>query len=188
MARHAIALSSALLAAIEHEARERHLSPELLEGIVRVESGGDPWAWNPEPHYRYLVDASTGRPFRRLTPEEIASESPPGDFPSCPGLADDVDAEWWGQQASWGPMQVMGAVAREHGFRAHFPRLCQPAVGVHYGALHLASLKRRFSKLGTDAVIAAYNAGSPRRQQGRYVNQHYVDKVRAAIPARRSAA
>ncbi len=155
------------------------LPESLIYAMVQVESAGDISAWNPEPPYRWLWDVRRNAPFRPLTAAERVSEVPPGDFPT---LAGDRDAEWWGQQASWGPLQVMGGVAREHGFRGHFPGLCQAGDGVHYGVKHLHSLRRRFlGKHGWAGVVAAYNAGSPRHSDdGRWVNQGYVDKVRAA--------
>lgn len=150
---------------------------QLVRAIARVESGGDHWAWNPEPAYRYLWDVRRGKPFRTLTGAELASEKPPADFHSQIG---DRDAEWWGQQASWGTMQVMGAVAREHGFAGHFPGLCHPLDALHYGCKHLAHLSDRFiAAHGWRGVVAAYNAGSPRREGKTWVNQAYVDKVAA---------
>lgn len=152
--------------------------PELLVmAIVRVESGGNPYAWNPEPRYRYLWDVKKKAPFRALTPDEIAAEVPPKDFPTLGG---DRDQEWWGQQASWGLMQVMGAVARECGFnRPYLPELCDPALSLEYGCRHLSTLRDRFvTRYGWNGVIAAYNAGSPRLSaDGKFENQGYVDKV-----------
>ena len=86
------------------------LPPLLITALVEQESAGDPYAWNPEPRYRYLWDVKRNAPFRTPTEAERASEIPPHDFPTLGG---DRDQEWWGQQASWGLMQVMGAVARE---------------------------------------------------------------------------
>lgn len=148
----------------------------LVAAIVRVESGGNPWAWNPEPPYRYLWDVRLGRPFRALTAAEIQSERPPADFPA---LAGDRDQEWWAQAASWGLMQVMGAVARERGYRGpYLTALLDPETALHYGCAHLASLRdRHHARYDWPGVIAAYNAGSPRLAGGRYVNQGYVDKV-----------
>lgn len=176
-------LTDSLRAEIRSAASRWGHSYELLAAIVAVESGGDPWAWNPEPVYRYVVDANTGKPFRRLNAQEVGSNKPPHDFPSCPGIADDVDAEWWGQRASWGLMQVMGAVAREYGFREHMPALCHPPTGLSYGAQHLGRLHARFyARAGSEGVIAAYNAGSPRYlPSGELENQLYVDKVIVAI-------
>ena len=155
------------------------LPEQLVRAIVLVESNGDRFAWNPEPAYRYLFNVKTRMPFRALTPAEQVSETPPADFPTAAG---DRDAEWWGQQASWGLMQVMGGVARELGFAGHFPGLCDPLEGLHYGCRHLAQLIERFSKKhGLRGAVGAYNAGSPRYvgNTAVLVNQGYVDKVAA---------
>lgn len=152
----------------------------LVAAIVQVESGANPWAWNPEPQYRYLWDVNRFAPFRTLSPAESASERPPQDF-HC--IAGDPDQEWWAQQASWGLMQVMGAVAREHGYREpYLPMLCRPEDGLDNGCKHLESLKRRFfAQWGWDGVISAYNAGSVRHERGEFVNQGYVVKVNRAL-------
>lgn len=154
----------------------------IAMAMIQVESGGNPYAWNPEPRYRYLVDARTSKPFRKLTRDEARAKMPPKDFPTCPDIYEDQDAEWWGQQASWGLLQVMGAVAREYGFKRHFPALCDPEEGLEYGLQHFARLRDRFIVTdGWDGVIAAYNAGSPRRDdEGLFVNQRYLEKVLSA--------
>jgi soluble lytic murein transglycosylase-like protein len=164
------------LAAITHD-----LPHELINAIIQVESGGNTWAYNPEPHYMYLWDVRKNAPFRRPQSAELSNKTPPADFPT---IAGDRDQEWWAQQASWGLMQVMGAVAREHGLRApYLPILCDPAVGIEYGCKHLAVLRSRFfGRAGWPGVIAAYNAGSPVVQNGVFVNQGYVDKVLALAP------
>lgn len=150
------------------------LRPELVLAIIQVESSGDPNAWRVEPHYRYLWHVVRNQPFRSLTLSEMNNERAPSDFPSLTGSR---NTEWLGQQASWGPMQIMGAVAREHGFTRMFPELCG-ILGVDYGCKHLAQLMRRFRKQhGVEGVIAAYNAGSPRIRDGLFVNQDYVNKV-----------
>ena len=77
-------------------------------------------------------------------------------------------------------MQVMGAVARELGHTGPSD-LLDPPTGLFYGCLHLRRFRAKYD-IWPD-VIAAYNAGSPRRvagQIGPYVNQSYVDKVLAA--------
>jgi soluble lytic murein transglycosylase-like protein len=136
-------------------ARER-IDPILVEAVVIIESGGNPYAWNPEPHYRYLVDVRTGQPFRELTVSERATEVPPADFPT---LAGDRDQEWWGQQASWGLMQIMGALAREIGFRGlYLPELTRPHLNLQLGCQHLANLLR-WSNGDERRAVAAYNAG-----------------------------
>ncbi|MBI2313564.1 MAG: lytic transglycosylase domain-containing protein [Betaproteobacteria bacterium] len=167
-----------LLELAEHAGAQHGLAPALLLALIQTESGGNPWAWNPEPHYRWFWDVRRERSFRVLTAAEIMVKTPPPDFSA---LAGDRDQEWWGQQASWGLMQVMGAVAREHGYRApYLTALCEPLTNLEYGARHLARLRVRYLRdHGWDGVIAAYNAGSPRRSEaGPYLNQGYVDSVR----------
>lgn len=133
------------------------IDPNLLEALVLQESGGNPWAWNPEPHYRYFWDVRHHRPFRALTSEERQSERPPKDFP-C--LAGDPDQEWWAQQASWGLLQLMGAVARELGFKnPYLPELCDPQVNLTLGARHLGN-RLRWAAGDTKAALSAYNAGT----------------------------
>jgi soluble lytic murein transglycosylase-like protein len=119
-------------------ATARGLSPNLVEAFVLQESSGNTWAWNPESAYRYLWDVRAQRPFRLLTLAERASEIPPDDFYSVAG---DRDNEWWAQQASWGLLQIMGALARELGFVGPFlTELCDPAINLRLGCLHLSRL------------------------------------------------
>jgi len=152
---------------------------DIIVAIVKVESNEHIYAYRSEPHYRYLVDVKTQKPFRRLTTSENTSEVAAKDFPYF-GRISSRNTEWWGQQASWGPMQIMGAVAREYGFEGAFPELCTWTKGIMYSCEHLQKLKHRFlGKHGWAGVIAAYNAGSPRYvDNGDFENQHYVDKVR----------
>lgn len=158
-------------------AGEARLPLALVRAIVVVESAGNRWAWRAEPAYRWLWDWAANRPFRRITLDERVGERAPDDFPHPPWCS--RHTEWWGQQCSWGPMQVMGAVARQHGYVGPFPRLCGPE-GVRVGCRHLAILRDEHGPDWRD-VAAAYNAGRPRRRQdGRYVNQDYVDRVAAA--------
>lgn len=161
---------------IPRVARDQHLPASLVEAIVRTESAGVATRWRVEPRYRYLWDVKHGRPFRALTHAEIASEEAPADFHAIHGSS--RDTEWWGQQASWGPMQIMGAVAREHGYSGDFPGLCDPLAGLRWGCAHLAQLRDAYlARYGWPGVVAAYNAGSPRRAGGQWVNQSYVDAV-----------
>jgi len=83
--------------------------------------------------------------------------------------------ERFGQMHSWGLMRVMGGVAREHGFDGPFTELWDPMIGLRYGMKHLRKYWARYENWPD--TIAAYNAGSPRRVDGKYVNQVYVDKV-----------
>lgn len=141
---------------IDREARTQSLDRDLLAAIVHVESGGDRYAWNPEPKYRYFWNVKTQRPFRHLTAQEIASKIPPADFPT---LAGDRDQEWWAQQASWGLCQVMGAVARERGMRdPYLTKLMDPETNLAIAAGYLASLLA-WADGNVAQAVGAYNAG-----------------------------
>lgn len=130
--------------------------PPLALAVCEQESAFDPWAWNPEPKYRYLWDVLMDKPFRKLTSAEDASEFPPPDFRSYRGVL--ADAEWWGQQASWGLMQIMGAVSRELGFKERFlSQLCDPTAAVMLGCRHLAAYLRRYKD--PFPALEAYNGG-----------------------------
>lgn len=179
-----VILNSTLTAVANTWARGLKLPPQLVHAHILVESGGDPYAWRCEPGYRYLWDNQYLRPFRTLTEEEVASATPPADFQTPPQISTSKTTEWWAQRSSWGPMQVMGAVAREFGFTGNIPQLCDSdgSAGIHMGCLLLQRYANRFGFKGWRAVAAAYNAGSPRYQEDgkTFVNQVYVDKIAAA--------
>ena len=138
---------------IKSAASRRSLPWELVYAICQVESSLNPSAIRHEPHYRWLVGDN-----ETMSPTERHE-----------------------QMTSWGLMQVMGAVARELGHTGPLSDLLDPPTGLFYGCLHLRRFRAKYD-IWPD-VIAAYNAGSPRRvagQIGPYVNQSYVDKVLAA--------
>lgn len=141
---------------IDREAYTQDLSADLLAALVQVESGGDANAWNPEPRYPYLWNVKTDAPFRKMTAAEAASKTPPPDFPV---IAGDRDQEWWGQQASWGLMQIMGALARERGCRRpYLTSLLDPELNLMIGAGHLVSLLA-WARGDEAKALGAYNAG-----------------------------
>lgn len=158
----------------------RHgLSADLVQAVSTVESSGNRWAWNPEPKYRYFWDVKRKRPFRAVTEAEISSERPPLDFR---GLIADHDQEWWAQQASWGLMQVMGAVARERGFaEPYLTQLLDAEYGLELGCRHLAALFA-WSRGDLRSALAAYNGGPSGNKPGEPLrNAEYADKVLAEL-------
>jgi soluble lytic murein transglycosylase-like protein len=150
----------------------------LLRAMALVESGGDLYATRFEPGYRYLWDLLAEAPLR-LKPDE---RYPSAGFHVPTGHPTNAATEWTHQKTSWGPLQIMGAVAREYGFSGRFPQLCGE-LGVYYGAWHLANLKKRhLNQHGWAGVVAAYNAGSPRfTLDDVFVNQSYINKVAAHL-------
>lgn len=152
------------------ENRSALLMPvNLALAVIWQESGGDPYTWNPEPKYRWYWNVKTNQPFRTLIAAEIDSKTPPADFP-C--LAGDRDQEWWAQEASWGLMQPMGAVARECGYKGtYLTHLVEPELNLQIGCTHLS---RKLSQAGGDVhrALQLYNGGG---------NPHYAMEVLAKM-------
>jgi soluble lytic murein transglycosylase-like protein len=83
------------------------------------------------------------------------------------------------QKFSWGPMQVMGSVARELGYYGHLTELITPQNGLYYGVRKLSVLSMKYSNQLD--VIASYNGGSPSKVGGEYRNKNYVDSVKKRL-------
>jgi soluble lytic murein transglycosylase-like protein len=99
------------LVALAHRVAEAHaLWPELVCAIVEQESAWNHWALRYEPAFydKYIA------------PQISRAE-----------IADLTEAR--ARAFSWGLMQVMGQVAREHGFTGGLASLCDPAVGLDIG-------------------------------------------------------
>lgn len=136
-----------ILAAVQEAALAATLPISIVRGIVCQESAGNPEATRYEPEFYKTY------------------------------IADKFPGEH-GRATSYGLMQIMGQTARERGFKGDFAELLHPQVGLYWGCRHLFILKiRYFNRHGWAGVIAAYNAGSPRKAGGKYSNQGYVDKV-----------
>lgn len=133
-------------------AKVERLDWELVAAIVSVESNGNPVAMRYEANYRHTLAVHQWANSLMITPE----------------------TEELLQKSSQGLMQVMGALFREMGYRGYLPVL-DAAENLKYGCKHLRSLfDRGYTE---EQVVAAYNAGTPRRRGGMYVNQRYVDRV-----------
>jgi soluble lytic murein transglycosylase-like protein len=138
------------------------VDPDLAISIAEVESHFNELAVRFEANWKYLIHV-----------ESLARNSHISQ-----------DSERILQMCSWGMMQVMGSVARELGHRGNLLELTRPELGVRYGCLKLKELTKKYSN--QEDLIAAYNAGSPRKlDTGKYVNQIYVNKVRGIYAARK---
>lgn len=136
-------------------AKEAGVDVRLALAIAETESAGDPLAVRFEPRWKYYFDVPQFAYRNRIT----------------------QDTERALQSISWGLMQVMGSVCRELHFVDSLVKLGNdPALGAKYGCLKLAQLMKKYPKL--EDAIASYNAGSPRKLDGKYVNQEYVDRVK----------
>ncbi|WP_158608538.1 lytic transglycosylase domain-containing protein [Stagnimonas aquatica] len=169
--------TDALARVIQRGAADFALPYDLVLAICRKESGLNTWATRYEPDFRWLWDNRLLRAYN-CRPADMSLDKAPSDFSGLPGIT--PNTEWVAQQTSYGLMQVMGSLAREQGFKGYLSALCDPLAGVNSGCAYLRALSRKhFASLGWDGVIAAYNAGSPRKDGVRYINQEYVDGVRA---------
>lgn len=139
----------------------------LVCAIVLTESAGNPYAVRSEADV-YMDDRG-----RDMFKSRWRYPLAPGAFAEKLGCT--LATEKIGQLTSWGAMQVMGSVAREHGFLGWFPELCSWEKGCEYGLRHL---RKKADIYGTDpaTLYAAYNAGSPRKTKaGMFENQRAVD-------------
>lgn len=151
---------------VEDAARRHGLPFELVAAIIAVESSDNPWASRFEPAF-----------FRRYIQNnpDIRAISP------C-----SLDTEKMLRATSFGPMQVMGQVARERGFKGpYLTQLCEPRIGIEYGCIHLAAFARKFGPLGWAAVCAAYNGGAGAVRGGDFTNPEYPAKVLRNLPGQR---
>lgn len=132
------------------------MDASLLLSVVGVESAGKAFAVRYEPHYRWTL-----KPYMFAAQNNITEET-----------------ELLCQKTSWGLCQVMGAVAREHGHNGLLTELVVAETGLKFGAIHLRRRCLKHPSLGD--VFATYNAGSPRKQAGKYfpASTHaYVSKA-----------
>lgn len=91
------------------------------------------------------------------------------------------DSEWYGRRCRWGPMLLLGMVARERGFTGDFPALCNMDCGVYWGCRQLAWLNRHYwAHHGWRGVIAAWREGS---LSAKYEEARHRDYVRQVIDA-----
>ena len=83
------------------------------------------------------------------------------------------------QQCSWGLAQSMGSVARELGYMGPLQRLCDPELGILYGAKKIRQLLEKYGH-NEELAISCYNQGYPYKDDtGRFVNAEYVNAVLA---------
>ena len=121
-----------LIALAVQTARAYELDPRLVCAVCEQESSFNPFAIRFEPAFlsRYVLPLNLGS-----RTEETA------------------------RAFSWGIMQVMGQVAREHGFKGQFlSMLCEPVAGLDIGCRVLRSKLNSHPSTVT-AGLLAYNGG-----------------------------
>jgi soluble lytic murein transglycosylase-like protein len=137
-------ISPALIALARSSAQQHALEPALVCAVIEQESAWDTHAIRYEPAFRSRYVAPLGLP----ATEEIA------------------------RSISWGLMQVMGQVAREHGFSGKsLAALCEPAVGLDIGCAVLA-VKMTAAGGDVSRALQLWNGGA---------NPNYAAEVLARV-------
>lgn len=127
-----------------------------LLALVKTESDFNPLAQRYEPGYPYLYSV-----------KELC------EIVGCSRSTMEA-----AQRTSYGLTQVMGAVAYEYGFREWPAELFKYEYCLEYACKHTRRLNDKFEVKEKDfeTSYAAYNAGRPRKVEGRWVNASAVSR------------
>jgi soluble lytic murein transglycosylase-like protein len=157
----------ALKELVRKHARNYNLNPELIAGMIAVESRGNPTAVRFEPgFFKVYVQ---GRPLKGYVPWSISE-----------------DTERQLRCYSFGLLQIMGNTARERGFvRESLIDLCDPEINLDMGCSIMHDLMEKYGQ-DTERAMFAYNAG----EGTKYVRKpgDYPEKVLKAIESGKAAA
>lgn len=116
--------------AIRHD-----LPPEIVRGMVIVESGGNTRATRHEPAFkRRYID--------------------PLKFP---------EKEAYARATSWGLLQIMGQTARSIGYKGPFEDLLKPENGLEWGCEYLEAIRAKYPREPWEVIVRAYNGGPGNR-------------------------
>ncbi len=146
---------SSELVLMAHAAAARfNLEPALVCAVIEEESSWDTYAIRYEPLFgeRYVKSLN-------LPPTEEMARS-----------------------ISWGLMQVMGQVAREHGFARRFlSEICSPKIGIEIGCTVLA---RKFGDAGGDVAkgLLFWNGGGDADYPERVLNRMFHYSQVSTVP------
>lgn len=141
-------LKPEIISIVGDAAQKHGLDFWTLVAQVERESSGNPLAMRWEPGYRWFY--------------------PPGTIPSD-------EQEKLFQMTSWGLLQIMGATARELGYREpatlwpSSPLKLDPVTALDLGCVYLKKMLTRWGGATRDG-LSAYNAGHPTANNyGNYV-------------------
>lgn len=125
------------LVALARRAAEAHaLWPEVVCAIVEQESSWNPWALRYEAAF-----------YEKYIAPQLARGN----------IADTTESR--ARAFSWGLMQVMGQVAREHGFDGgSLAALCDPATGIEIGCRIFAA-KLAAAEGNVSRALLLWNGG-----------------------------
>jgi len=167
-----------LVDAIAKNCAGYRLPQNLVIALARVQSDMTMSATHYDVDYRWMWDCDEDEPFRRLEDFE-RHDMAPSDFIAPPNC-DTPTTEWIGQKMRWGPFLVHGAILRERRYWGPFAVMCSdPEKAARFACSHLSNLHDRyFARHGWAGVVAAFDAGRPRKDEfGDYVNSDFLKRV-----------
>lgn len=138
---------------IDQECKALNIDADLFTAIVNTESAWRPSAIRYEENFSYLWHPQDHADAEKIT----------------------LETETVLQRMSYGLCQLMGANARWLGYDLPLMTLLAPATNIKMGVRFFAQRCNQYSSI--QDKISAYNAGTPRKKDGVYVNQPYVDRV-----------
>jgi hypothetical protein len=138
-------------ASVVHKNKHPEVSAELVLAIIWQESAGDRWAFRYEPEYRYFFD------YKRRLP--LFSKAKSMEENRRFALSILGPTEFHAQSASFGLMQIMGAVARERSFKSSILELGDPECNIVYATMHLWVYGYKNGSLSTEEALKRYNGG-----------------------------
>lgn len=133
------------------------VEPNLLMAMIYQESGGDEAALRYEVAWRYFWNPKANG---SLYDKGSSVEANRAHAWNVLG-----STEFHSQSFSWSLLQVMGSVARELGLKGYLAKMCDPAVGLKMGLLHMQK-KMRQAKGDVPKALELYNG-----------SKIYVDEV-----------
>lgn len=130
--------------------RHREVPTSLVLAMIWQEtSNGDRYAYRYEPGYLYFFD------YKRKAPLYAAFKTDEANREFA--LKELGPTEFHAQSASFGLLQVMGAVAREYGFGGSILALSDPELNVRLGTKYLWLYGHRNGKLSIAEALKRYN-------------------------------
>lgn len=125
--------TSTLIPLVKAQAQVVGVDSALACAIVEQESSWNPWAIRFEPVFKTRYIDPLG-----LDPTEATARS-----------------------FSWGLFQLMGEVAREHGYTGPLPQLCEPAIGSHWGLTYFLTRLKLTGDNVPKALLLWNGGGNP---------------------------
>lgn len=154
----------AYLDQIEFFANKYGLEFDFVCALIQTESRGDPFTIRFEPYYKWLYK-----------PDEIKIiYDRQGKFIS-------TDTMYMCQKTSWGCMQVMGSLFFELSYHVQFgyemlpQSMLETEIGLEVGCNYMRKLIEKYKIRNIDAMYAAYNRGSVKLLNGKFINQDNVN-------------